>query len=141
MKAELAPQDRELVEKALSPAAFEPLTAEKIPSSLVLGLAERSGRIDRNVLVIPRLTAGGTWAAERLGAYARALRTAAAIDGGSRPVAGPLLLSSDLARAMMLDGPRAALSSFAAVVVICWLAFRGQTSRVGIARYLLNRAS
>ncbi|HLV69028.1 MAG TPA: MMPL family transporter [Polyangiaceae bacterium] len=141
MKAELEPQDRELVETALSPAAFEPLTAEQIPSSLVLGLEERSGRIDRNVLVIPRLSEGGTWDAERLGAYARDLRNAATIDGATRPVAGPLLLSSDLARAMMLDGPRAALLSLAAVMGICVLAFRGRRRREGLGRYLPDRGS
>lgn len=124
MKRDLSPEDRDLVERALSPAALEPLTAEQLPPSAVLGLAELSGRLDRNVLVIPKLS-GGTWDAERLEAYARDLRAAATVNGEARPVAGHLLISSDIAAAMMADGPRASAFSLAAVLVICVFAFRG----------------
>jgi predicted RND superfamily exporter protein len=123
MKRELTPEDRDLVERALSAPALVPLTAKDLPRSVVLGLREVNGRIDRNVLVVPKLN-GGTWDAERLETYARDLRAAATIDGQQRAVAGPLLISSDIAKAMMADGPRASALSLGAVLLICWFAFR-----------------
>ena len=123
MKRELKPEDRDLVERALSPAAMVPLTEKELPPSVTLGLREKTGRIDRNVLVVPKLN-GGTWDAERLEAYARELRAAATVHGNPRPVAGHLLISSDIAKAMMADGPRASALSLGAVLLICWFAFR-----------------
>jgi predicted RND superfamily exporter protein len=137
--AQLAERDRELVERALSPRALEPLRGEDVPGSLVAGLRERSGRFDRNVLVFPKLN-GGTWNAELLDAYASDLRQAATVDGKAHPVAGSLLLSSDIAEAMNADGPKATRLSLFAVLGICWLAFRARTA-VGLGRYGFSRES
>lgn len=136
---QLAQDDRELVERALSPRALEPMHAADVPASLLAGLRERSGRIDRNVLVFPKLTTG-TWNAELLEGYASDLRTAATVDGHARPVAGSLLLSNDIAAAMNADGPLATRLSLAAVLGICWLAFRARR-RHGFRRYGFSRES
>jgi predicted RND superfamily exporter protein len=50
------------------------------------------------------------------------------------------LISSDIAKAMMADGPRAAALSLGAVLVICWLAFRGSgvKGRLGVHRARLR---
>lgn len=137
MKSELKPEDRDLVERALSPAAFVPLTAKDLPPSALLGLQEINGRIDRNVMVVPKLS-GGTWDAEKLDTYARDLRAAATLPGGARSVAGHLLISSDIAKAMMADGPRASLLSLGAVLVICLFAFR-QPEQVASAKASRSR--
>jgi hypothetical protein len=139
--AGLNERDRELVGRALSPRALEPLRVEEVPSSLLAGLRERSGRIDRNVLVFPKLS-GGTWNAELLDQYASDLRQAATVDGKARPVAGSLLLSRDIATAMNADGPRATRLSLFAVLGICWLAFRTRSGagwgRLGFSRESLG---
>jgi predicted RND superfamily exporter protein len=137
--AQLAPRDRDLVERSLSPQALEPLRAEHVPTSLVTGLRERDGRFDRNVLVFPKLN-GGTWNAELLAAYTQDLRQAATVDAGPRPVAGSLPLSNDIATVMNADGPRATLLSLCAVLGICWLAFRVR-GRTGLGRYGLDLGS
>lgn len=136
LKSQLSPRDRELVERALAPASLVPLTVAAIPPSLLMGLRENDGRVDRNVLVIPKLSSA-TWNAANLDLYARDLRDAAVVSGQARPVAGPLLLSSDIARAMTTDGPRATVLSLAAVLAICSLAFRAagrKGSRLGFDR-------
>jgi predicted RND superfamily exporter protein len=52
------------------------------------------------------------------------LRDAATVDGRALPVAGSLVLSSDIATALKRDGPRTTALSLAAVLAICGLAFR-----------------
>ncbi len=123
MLGELSDKDRKLVERALSPPSLVPLQARQIPDALVTGLREHGGRIDRSVLVYPKLGAG-TWDTRKMGAFAHDLRQAASVDGRAMPVAGSLLLSSDIAAAMKHDGPKATALSLAAVLVICLLSFR-----------------
>lgn len=123
--AELAPPDRKLVESALSAPALAPLRLAEIPPSLLAGLRERDGRIDRNVLVFPKLT-GGTWNAQLLDEYAHDLRHAATVGDAARPVAGSLLLSSDIARTLRSDGPRATWLALGLVLLCCALAFQAR---------------
>ncbi|HET9958901.1 MAG TPA: MMPL family transporter, partial [Polyangiaceae bacterium] len=122
---EISSSDQELVQRALSERSLVPLEAHDVPDSLAMGFRERSGRMDRNVIVFPKLTTG-TWDAARLDGYANDLRRAATFDGHARPVAGSLLLSSDIARAMKADGPKATLLSLLSVIAICWIAFRDE---------------
>jgi hypothetical protein len=121
-KAVLSSEERRLVEQALSQQALQPLRAEQLPDALLVGLRERSGRIDRNVLVFPPV-GGGTWEAQRMQAFTEDLRRAASFDGQSLPVAGSLLLSSDIATAMKRDAPRSTALSLTAVLIIAALAF------------------
>lgn len=123
MLQELKPADRELVRKAVSPAAQRPLTAEDVPTALVAGLRELDGRIDRSVLVFPPL-AHETWHSKYMAAFTRDLRAAATIDGRTQPVAGHILLSSDITETMRVDGPRATAVALAVVLVVCGFAFR-----------------
>jgi hypothetical protein len=123
MKAELSPRDRELVERALGPAAMRPLQPADLPDVLVAGLREKDGRIDRNVLVYPKLGAG-TWDAQRIHAFTADLREAAKVHGNETPIAGSLLLSSDIASAIGKDGPRMTLLALFTVLGICVLTFR-----------------
>lgn len=133
--SELSANDRALVERALSPRSLEPFTAKDIPETLLSGLRQRDGSFAPNVLVFPKLGTG-TWNAALLDAYSNDLRTAATIDGVARPVAGTLLLSSDIARAMNADGPKATRISLIAVLAICLLAFRATRAghALGFAR-------
>lgn len=122
--SELSPKDRKVVDRAVSPAALRPLTGKELPAALAVGLREYDGRVDRNVLVFPKLSEA-TWNAERLTAFTHDLRQAATVNSHALPVASALLLTSDIAEAIKVDGPRATALSFAAVLVICLIAFRG----------------
>lgn len=122
IKQTLTPEQRDIVDRALSPEALEPLTAARVPDTLAAGLRERDGRMDRNVLVFPK--AGRTWDAARLEPFARELRAASVVDGRAATVTGSLLLSSDIATAMKRDGPRTTALSFVMVLLICIAAFR-----------------
>jgi predicted RND superfamily exporter protein len=120
--AKLDDGERELVERATSEAATRPLRAEELPDTLVAGLREHDGRIDRSVLVFPKLTPG-TWDAKRIDEFTRDLRSAANLQGRALPVAGSLPLSNDIATAMRADGPRATALALGMVLLVCWLAF------------------
>lgn len=121
--AELSEDDRRLINRALSSDALTPLSAERVPPVLLAGLREHDGRVDRNVLVFPKL-GGNTWDSAVIAEFTRDVRQAAIVDGEPAPVAGSLLLSNDIADAMKADGPRALLVSLGFVLLICLLTFR-----------------
>jgi predicted exporter len=123
LRKRLPERERQLVDRALSAQSLELLDADDVPDALVAGLRERDGRIDRAVLVFPKLSEG-TWDAVRMHAYAEDLRAAAQMDTQRAEVAGSLLLSSDIASAIVADGPRTTLVSFFAVLIVCLLSFR-----------------
>ncbi len=123
MLAALSPSDRARVERLLSPAALAPLEASEIPATLVAGLRDTTGAVDRNVLVFPKV-GSGTWNAGRMAAFTHDLRQAAA-EAGPRAVAvGGLLLSSDIIAAMRRDGPLSTVAAMIAVLGVALLAFR-----------------
>lgn len=121
MTQELKPEDRRLVETALTDPALTPLRRDQIPVTLTVGLREPDGRLDRNVLVFPKLT-GGTWDGQKIRAFTQDLRDAAQVDSSAQ-LAGSLPLSADITSAMEHDGPRATAFGLLAALVICALAF------------------
>lgn len=123
MLRELKPSDRAVVERAVSEPARRPLEAEDLPAVFVAGLRELNGRVDRNVLVFPKLE-GETWQSIPIAEFTRDLRAAATVDNRELPVAGSLLLSSDITEAMRRDGPRATVVALAVVLTVCLFAFR-----------------
>jgi predicted RND superfamily exporter protein len=134
MKAELGASDRELVERAVSDQALQPLTQDLIPRSLTAGMREHDGRIDRSVLIFPSLDAG-TWDGKRMGEFTRDVRDAAVVDGRAAPVAGSLLLSSDITQALRHAGVRVTGLALLAVLAVCFLAFRGKPKAAERPRY------
>jgi len=119
----LSAPDRARVERLLSPEALSPLTASEIPATLVAGLRDANGEVDRNVLVFPKV-GSGTWDTVRMAAFTRDLREAAAQAGPRAVVVGGLLLSSDIIAAMRHDGPLATGGAMIAVLGVALLAFR-----------------
>lgn len=133
---DLDPDARRHIDRALSARALTELTVDDIPSSLAVGLRDNQGRIDRNVLLFPRLSPD-TWNSQRIMAFTRDVRAAATIDGRAAPVAGSLPLSSDIASAMRSDGPKATAISLCTVLVIALLAFRSLWLSLSAAASLL----
>jgi predicted RND superfamily exporter protein len=119
----LPPEDRERATRAVSNDALVPLTLAKVPNFFVAGLKEFDGRVDRNVMLYPRLTSA-TWDGNAIIQFSRDVREAAVYRGEHAAVAGSLLLSGDIASAMRADGPLATGLSLTVVLIICLLAFR-----------------
>jgi hypothetical protein len=119
-------EDRQRAERAVSPDALASLTLEKVPRTFVAGLMEFDGRVDRNVMLFPRLTAA-TWDGNAIIQFSHDVREAAEYKGQRSAVAGALLLSGDIASAMRSDGPLATELSLAVVLVISLMAFRSLT--------------
>lgn len=119
----LSPEDRKTVDRAISNESMVPLTLDKVPDLFVAGLREFDGRVDRNVMLYPRLTAA-TWDGNAIIQFSHDVREAAEYRGQRAAVAGALLLSGDIASAMRADGPVASGLSLAVVLLICLLAFR-----------------
>jgi len=115
-------EDRQRAERAVSPDALASLTLEKVPRTFVAGLMEFDGRVDRNVMLFPRLTAA-TWDGNAIIQFSHDVREAAEYKGQRSAVAGALLLSGDIASAMRSDGPLATELSLAVVLVISLMAF------------------
>jgi uncharacterized membrane protein YdfJ with MMPL/SSD domain len=123
MRSALSPADRALVDRALGEDALRSLEMAQVPDVLAAGLREKDGRVGRDVLVFPK-PIRATWNADRMEAFTRDLRAAATDGGEAVPVAGAMLLSTDIVEAMKADGPRATAASLALVLVIAVVAFR-----------------
>lgn len=123
LEAKLEGDEKALVERALSKEALELLTAADVPPVLTAGLREHDGRLDRNVLVFPKVGAG-TWDADRMLGFTQDLRAAAKEVDPEAQVGGGILLSSDIITAMKRDGPRATAIALGVVLLICIIAFR-----------------
>ncbi len=119
----LSPDDRARVERVLSPEALAPLEAAEVPATLLAGLRDTQGHVDRNVLVFPKI-GNGTWDATKMAEFAADLREAARSAGEHSLVVGGLLLSSDIISAMRRDGPIATAAAMVAVLLVALLAFR-----------------
>ncbi len=119
-------EDRQRAEHAVSQAALVPLTLDNVPNTFVTGLKEFDGRVDRNVMLFPRISSA-TWDGNAIIEFSHDVREASEYRGQKSAVAGALLLSGDIASAMRSDGPLATELSLAVVLVICLLAFRSIT--------------
>lgn len=123
LEGQLKGAERDLVRSALSEDALKPLTAEHLPAVLTAGLREHDGRLDRNVLVFPKVGAA-TWDATRMLAFTADIRGAARAVDPDAQVGGGILLSADLVTAMNRDGPRSSAVALGFVLLICAVAFR-----------------
>jgi hypothetical protein len=136
VRKSLDAEQQRLLDSALSKASLDPLEPEDIPNALAAGLRERDGRMGRTVLVFPRLS--GTWDGKRIQEFTRDVRLAASVDPAHpAPVAGSLLLSSDIASAMEADGPRATAAALGVVVCVALLAFRSGRLSLGVVASLM----
>jgi predicted RND superfamily exporter protein len=116
--------ERQAVERLLGSDELEPFGVQDLPPGLKTGLMERSGRIDRAVLVFPR-PSRALWDGNTIERFVEALRGVAAQSGG-RPgrVAGSLPVSRDILAGIRHDGPIASVVAFLGVVATVLVVFR-----------------
>ena len=120
IRAELSPEQRSALDPYLPPDSLRVLRADDLPHTLTAGLRERSGRLDRAVLVFPK-PSDATWHGESLAGFTNELRRIAGPD--ARP-AGSIPLSADIISSISHDGPLATLVALAGVVLLVTAIFR-----------------
>ena len=133
IRAALSPQQRSALDPYLAADSLHVLRADDLPHTMTAGLRERSGRLDRAVLVYPK-PGGATWRGEPLAAITNELRRIAGSD--ARP-AGSIPLSADIISSISHDGPLATLVALAGVVLLVTAIFRFNRSTVLIIGSLL----
>ena len=133
IKAELSPEQRQAVEPYLPPDSLRVLRADDLPHTLTAGLRERSGRLDRAVMVFPK-PSDAAWHGDALAAFTNELRRISGTD--ARP-AGSIPLSADIISSVSRDGPLATLAALLGVVLLVTAIFRFSRSTLLIIGSLL----
>lgn len=131
---------RELVERLLDEGSDQPVTAADLPRTFTAGLREKTGELDRVVLVYPK-PSKALWEGEALAAFVARLREAAAEGAGpgerAPRLASSLALSSDILESVRRDGPRASAAALAGVVMVVFLLFRFSSATFRVVASLL----
>ena len=133
IKAELSPDQRTAVEPYLPPDSLHVLQADDLPHTLTAGLRERSGRLDRAVMVFPK-PSDAAWHGDALATFTNELRRISGTD--ARP-AGSIPLSADIISSISRDGPLATLAALLGVVLLVTAIFRFNRSTLLIIGSLL----
>ena len=118
--AELSPEQRQAIDPYLPPDSLHVLRADDLPHTLTAGLRERSGRLDRAVLVYPK-PSDATWHGDALASFTNELRR---IGGTEARPAGSIPLSADIIASVSHDGPLATLVALLGVVLLVTAIFR-----------------
>ena len=133
IRAELTPEQRDAVEPYLPEDSLHVLRADDLPHTLTAGMRERSGRVDRAVLVFPK-PSDAAWHGEALATFTNELRRIGGTD--ARP-AGSIPLSADIISSISRDGPLATLAALLGVIVLVTAIFRFNRSTLLIIGSLL----
>jgi len=133
IRAELSPEQREAIAPYLPADSLHELHADDLPRTLTAGLRERSGRLDRAVLVYPR-PSDAAWHGDALAKFTGELRR---IAGKEAQPAGSIPLSADIIESITRDGPLATLAALVGVVLLVTAIFRFRMATVLIIGSLL----
>ncbi|MES1173466.1 MAG: MMPL family transporter [Myxococcales bacterium] len=133
IRAELSAEQRAAIDPYLPPDSLHVLRADDLPHTLTAGLRERSGRLDRSVLVYPK-PSDATWHGDALASFTGELRR---IGGSDARPAGSIPLSADIIASISRDGPLATLAALAGVVILVTVIFRFSRSTLLIIGSLL----
>jgi uncharacterized protein len=133
IRTELTPEQRKNVDPYLPPDSLHLLGPDALPHTLTAGLRERSGRMDRSVLVYPK-PSDATWHGDALATFTNELRR---IGGSDARPAGSIPLSADIISSISRDGPLATIAALAGVVLLVTAIFRFNRSTLLIIGSLL----
>ncbi|MBI5537133.1 MAG: MMPL family transporter [Deltaproteobacteria bacterium] len=127
MRAKLPPDRLSLFDRFLGDKNPSTVVPSDLPATLVAGLQERNGAIDRTVLVYPK-PGQNRWQGTSIAAFTRKLRAVAerVAGAGEAPafVAGQVPLSADITEVVLQDAPRALGVALAGVLLLVIAAFR-----------------
>ena len=119
----LSPADQTLVDQFLNPHVFEPIEQKNLPPLVLKLFTEKDGSVGKMVLVEPPLN-NETWDGNNLIRFIDEVRSAADDVEPGTAVAGTIAVSSDMIRAISVDGPKATFFAFIAVVTLAIVLFR-----------------
>jgi predicted RND superfamily exporter protein len=119
----LKPEEQKMVREFLTDAAFHPITEKDLPELVLNKFREKNGTLGNLVVIEPPL-GSETLNRDKLINVVHELRAAADSVEPDAPVAGTLLISSDMIESISHDGPRATLFAFLAVVLLVVVIFR-----------------
>lgn len=123
IRAELDSDQRDAVDRFLGPQSLAPVTRDEIPPTFTSGMRERTGRLDRAVLVFPK-PSSALWQGPSIERFTSELRRAAETRTGSGRVVGPLAISSDIVRSVRRDGPLSSVLALVGVTAAVFIVVR-----------------
>lgn len=134
----LDPEDQQLARDFLHDEAFVPFTEKEIPQLIVTKFSEKDGAVGKMVYVEPPLQGNSevAWNGRVLINFINDLRAIADSVTPGIPVAGQLPISADLVESISIDGPRATLFAFLAVILLVVVLFR-HIKTVGLILFAL----
>ncbi len=123
-------EDQQLARDFLHDEAFVPFTEKEIPQLIVTKFSEKDGTVGKMVYVEPPLTGNSevAWDGRALIDFINDLRRISDSVTPGIPVAGQLPISADLVESISVDGPRATLFAFLAVIILVIILFRHLTT-------------
>ena len=133
IRAQLTPEQAQAIDPYLAPDSLHVLSADDLPHTLTAGLRERSGRLDRSVMVYPK-PSDAAWHGDALATFTRELRRIGGTD--ARP-AGSIPLSADIIASISRDGPLATIAALLGVVLLVTVIFRFNRATVLIVGSLI----
>jgi hypothetical protein len=122
----LPEEEKERVRSFLTPEARRPFRQEDLPKLVLDKFTERDGSIGKLVLIEPPLNSAH-WSGAELNAFvndARAVGDEVAGKNAPSPLAGQMAVVSDMIEAITLDGPKATVFAFLAIVGLIVVFFR-----------------
>ncbi len=119
----LSNEDRDKILSVLTPEAFIPISENDLPQMILRKFREKDGTVGKLILVEPPLSQD-IWKGENLVPYVASLREIADSVEPGAPVAGGMIITSDLVESIMHDGPRATLFALLAVFALVIILFR-----------------
>jgi predicted RND superfamily exporter protein len=133
MRALLAPEQRDLLDRLLGDEDPEPVSLGDLPRTFKIGLVERDGSAGHAVLVFPRFSRA-LWEGPPLVRFVTALRDVGRA-AGPKParVAGSLPISADILGSIRRDGIKASAIAFVGVLAVVLAMFRRQATTVYVA--------
>ncbi len=121
--ARLSPADQAKVAPLLNTSALQEVHESDLPQLILKKFKERSGAIGNLVLVEPPMEESLSLG-DNLKIFTENVRAAADVGRPGTPVAGSLAITYDMNTAIAIEGPRATLCAFLAVVLLVVVLFR-----------------
>lgn len=127
VRSRIPPERMARVDKMLGEGALRAVGAGDIPTSILTGVLELDGSVDKVVLVHPG-PGQQRWRGTSLMALAAGLREVAAeapgADGRPARIAGQMPLSADITASVFADAPKAITAALIGVLVLVFATFR-----------------
>jgi len=121
--ARIPVSERRMLQGLIGPEVLRGFTERDLPGLVRSKFREKDGRIG-NLVLVERKGASGVEDAQALIGFVAGLRGAADAVQPGVSLAGQVAVTSDMAKAIIKDGPKATVFAFSAVLILVILVFR-----------------